>query len=108
MTAGPSSLTGKKLQDAYAKELGKLDDDKIDDIRKKIAETVTARNRSTGQGSRPMTEEIKAKIAAEIEARMTEEIKEQSSKLEVQAQNNLHPVRGEVFITDFGLRLKPT
>ena len=96
------SHLGKKLQDAYAKELGKLDDDKIDDIRKKIAETVTARNRSTGQGSEaPMTEEIKAKIAAEIEARMTEEIKEQRSNLEVQAQNNLHPVRGEVFITDF-------
>ena len=101
--AAEFSHLGEKLQEAYAKELGELHDHQTggikDDINKKIA---AINEKDAGQGNPISRDQARAMIEQDPELmNAMREIEDQRSNLEVDAQNNRHPVRGEVFITDF-------
>ena len=82
------SQLGRSLHALHAKELGQSHDNEIAAIDTKIKELEKQEH--------PLDEETMERLNE-----LREQMKNRRSDLSVEAQNNLHPIRGEVFITDF-------
>ena len=82
------SQLGRSLHALHAKELGQSHDNEIAAIDAKI--------KDIEKQEQPLDEETTKRLDE-----LREQMQNQRSDLAVEAQNNRHPIRGEVFITDF-------